>query len=79
MHDSFLTNIWGHASIFLSGATAVGIVAHAVNTFPTPRSPFGAWLLGVVQFAVGQRVAAGNTFKGQDTQSIAIPKSKDDA
>jgi hypothetical protein len=63
-----------HAEIFLAGSTAIGILAHAVNTFPTPNNPYGQWMLGVVQFIVGQRVAAKNTMRGADTQAIAVPK-----
>lgn len=71
--DTLIGN-WGeHLSIFLSGATTLGIVAHAVNTFPTPKRPYGAWLLGVVQFAVGQRVSAKNTLNGLQSVVTAIP------
>jgi hypothetical protein len=76
MHPSFFAHFWEHATI---GATAIGIIAHAVNTFSTPINKHGSWLLGLIQYIVGQRVAAGNTFKGQDTQAIAIPKPKDGA
>lgn len=61
-----------HAIGILSGAAGFGIVAHAVNTFPTPINKYGAWLLGVVQFAVGQRVAAQNTFQGLQTMATGI-------
>jgi len=40
------------------------IVAHAVNTFPMPKSAIGRWFLGVIQFAVGQRVQAVETLNG---------------
>lgn len=73
--DHFLGNFSEHLIVFVAGGTALGIVAHAVNTFPTPRNPYGAWLLGVVQFAVGQRVAAMNTLKGQDTVTTGVNKS----
>ena len=45
----------------LGGATVLGIVAHAVNTFPQPTSPLGKWALGCIQYAVGQRIQAQNT------------------
>lgn len=61
-----------HMLSALAGATVLGIVAHAVNTFPTPTNKYGAWALGVVQFAVGQRVAASNTFKGLQTAAQGI-------
>lgn len=61
-----------HAVTFLSGAVGLGIVAHAVNTFPTPANQYGAWLLGVVQFAVGQRVVAKNTLQGLQTVATGV-------
>lgn len=63
---------WDHAVTFLSGAVGLGIVAHAVNTFPTPANQYGAWALGVIQFAVGQRVAAKNTLQGLQTIATAV-------
>lgn len=62
-----------HWSELLAGGTAVGILAHAVNSFPTPENPYARWLLGVIQYTVGQRVAATNTLKGQDSTIIATP------
>lgn len=72
-------SIYTHALLFLSGSTAIGILAHAVNTFPTPQSKYGAWLLGVVQYVVGQRVAAKNTFQGLDTVATgtAVKRTED--
>lgn len=51
-----------HLVFALSGATALGIVSHAVNTFPVPKNKYGQWLLGVVQYTVGQRLNASKTF-----------------
>lgn len=59
--ESLTNNLQEHIEIFLAGSTALGIVSHAVNTFPTPQSAFGKWLLGLVQFVVGQRVQASQT------------------
>ena len=59
---------------FLAGSTVIGIIAHAVNTFPTPANKYGQWFLGTIQFIVGQRVAASNTLKGQDTITAGVPK-----
>jgi hypothetical protein len=39
----------------------MSIIGHAVNTFPVPANKYGAWLLSVVQFAVGQRTQAKQT------------------
>ena len=52
---------------FLAGSTVIGIIAHAVNTFPTPANKYGQWFLGTIQFIVGQRVQGAITVKGQDT------------
>jgi len=57
---------------FLMGMTFLGIVAHAVNTFPTPGNAYGQWILGIVKFAVGQRVSAMNAIRGNDTVSIPV-------
>ena len=70
----FTAEGWKHIEVFLAGSTALGIVAHAVNTFPTPTSKYGAWLLGLVQFIVGQRVSAKNTLNGADSVVTAVPK-----
>lgn len=61
MTDAVFTNLGEHVSIFLAGSTALGIIAHAVNTFPQPTSPVGKWLLGLVQYMVGQRMQAQQT------------------
>lgn len=65
---------WEHAVTFFSGMTFLGIVAHAVNTFPTPASQYGQWFLGIVKYAVGQRISAMNAFKGNDTMVVAVPQ-----
>lgn len=65
-----MTDNWLHIVIALSGASTLAIIAHAVNTFPTPVNKYGAWLLGVVQFAVGQRTQGAKTIEG-------IPNQKD--
>lgn len=63
-----------HYRDLLEGAAALAIVAHAVNSFPTPVNKYGSWLLGVVQFAVGQRIAGANTMQGKDTVAAAVPR-----
>ncbi len=65
---------WGHAATFFSGMTFLGIVAHAVNTFPTPVNPYGQWFLGIIKFTVGQRISGMNAIKGQDTVVVAVPQ-----
>jgi hypothetical protein len=77
MPDSFLANFGEHAVIFLSGMTALGIVAHAVNTFPTPQNKYGQWFLGLIQFIVGQRIAAFNTMQGKDTKAFGVETAAD--
>ncbi len=63
-----------HVEIYLSGLTTLGIIAHAVNTFPTPANPYGQWFLGVIKFAVGQRISAMNAFQGKNTMVVAVPQ-----
>ena len=58
----------------LYGATMLGLVGHAVNTFPTPNNKYGQWVLGILKFAVGQRTSAKNALQGNDTVAIAVPK-----
>lgn len=52
----------------------MGLAGHAVNTFPTPENKYGQWLLGVIKFAVGQRISALNAFQGKDTMVVAVPQ-----
>ncbi len=56
--------------VFLGGSTAIGIIGHAVSTFPTPKSPLGQWFLGVIQFIVGQRLQAKQTIGGQENVNL---------
>lgn len=65
-----------HVVLFCSGifggATGIGILAHMVQTFPTPKNIYWAWFLGCLQYAVGQRYRALNTMQGQDTITTGI-------
>jgi hypothetical protein len=65
---------WKHVEFLFSGATALALVGHMVNTFPTPKNIYGQWLLGVIKFAVGQRISAMNAFQGNDTAVVAVPQ-----
>lgn len=65
---------WEHTITFLAGSTAMGIIGNAVNTFPTPGNPYGQWLLGVIKYAVGQRISGMNAMRGQDTLVAAVPR-----
>jgi len=68
---------WEHVQIFLSGSTVLAIVAHAVNTYPTPKSPLGQWFLGCIQFAVGQRLQGKQTIGGQDNVTLLAKQAID--
>lgn len=59
--DPILNHFGEHLTMFLAGSTAISLIGHAVNTFPVPTSAIGKWLLGVVQFAVGQRMQSLQT------------------
>ncbi len=61
-----------HFFTFVSGAAMLGIIAHAVNTFPMPKSPIGRWFLGVIQFAVGQRLQGTYTLNGGGSAQAAL-------
>jgi len=52
MNDGWIKN----AVFIFSGMGGFALIAHAVNSFPVPVNKYGQWLLGVVQFAVGQRI-----------------------
>ena len=41
---------------FFTGATVIGAIAHAVDTFPVPTNKYGQWFLGCIQWFVGQRL-----------------------
>ncbi len=66
------THLWDHWQDVLTGATAVGIVAHAVNSFPTPSNVYGQWILGVIKYVVGQRVSGANAIAGFQTEATAV-------
>ena len=65
---------WEHFITAFAGATAMGLLAHAVNTFPTPSNLYGQWVLGCIKFAVGQRISAMNAFRGNDTVVVSVPQ-----
>lgn len=67
-------NLWEHVQIFVTGATVLGIVAHMVQTFPTPQNKYAQWLLGSIQFIVGQRIRAINTVQGAGTLTKQVPR-----
>jgi len=69
-----LTHFWIFLSGAFGGATGLGIMAQAVNTFPVPENKYWAWALGVLQYAVGQKSRAANTFQGMDTVTLATVK-----
>ena len=68
-------NFWEHLQIFASGSFALGFVAHVVQTFPTPENKYAQWVLGSVQYLVGQRVRAMNTIAGEGT--VTKPVARD--
>ena len=74
MADPLFQNFMEHATIFLAGSTGMALVGHAVQTFPPQKNPYANWLLGVVQFLVGQRYRSANTFEG--VKSMTIPGGK---
>lgn len=65
-----------HFIYFVSGGTGLAIIAHAVNTFPTPKNAYGQWFLGVIQYVVGQRSIAANTQRGFQTEAIAVTSAQ---
>ena len=61
-----------------AGNTAIILaVSHAVQGFPTPENKYGAWLVGSIQYFVGQRERALNTLAGQATVTTGITKTQE--
>src|SRR5436190_11561738 len=48
------------------------ILAHAVNTWPTPHNKYGQWALGLAKFTVGQRLSAVNTINGLQSEVTPV-------
>lgn len=71
-------HIFTHWGDWLGGAAALGIVAHAVNTFPTQGlNQYGLWILGMIKYVVGQRTSGANAMSGQGSVVVAVdPQSK---
>lgn len=69
-------SLGGALLVFISGSTFVGIVAHAVNTFPMPKSAIGRWFLGVIQYTVGQRLQGQSTMNGGGTLRAAADTAR---
>lgn len=57
----------------LGSFTFISIIGHAVNTFPVPENAYGKWLLGLVQWIVGQRTQAAATKMGMTLPAITDP------
>ena len=68
-----------HIYAFFAGATGFAIIAHGVSTFPTPKNAYGQWLLGVIKFAVGQRITATNAFNGMQSEVTAVTTAQKSA
>lgn len=62
--ESVFDHLGEHLTLFFAGATGIGILSHAVNTFPVPENKYGKWLLGTLQYVVGQRAQAQATMNG---------------
>lgn len=52
------------------------LLAHAVNTLPTPKNVYGQWFLGVIKWTVGQRVSAANAINGLQTEVTAVTSAQ---
>jgi hypothetical protein len=67
-------NGWEHFQIFLTGSTALAFVAHMVQTIPPSDNKWFNWLLGGVQWLVGQRIRAANTLAGEGTLTKSVDR-----
>lgn len=59
-------HFFAHWDDMVFGATILGIISHAVNSFPPSENKYINWLLGVIQYAVGQRQKALSTLPNQN-------------
>ena len=64
--ETLIGATWTHIIAAISGATSVGILGHALDTFPQPTNKYAIWMLGVIRFAIGQRARAAETFNGTE-------------
>lgn len=60
-----VTNHWGD---MLGTAVFWTALGHAASTFPVPQNPYGRWLLGCLQYVVGQRIQSTATREGTTVQ-----------
>lgn len=67
-------NFWEHAQIYVTGMFSLSVVGHIVQTFPTPENKYWQWVLGSIQFIVGQRLRATNTIQGEGTLTKQVPR-----
>lgn len=59
-----LGSVGYHLMLILGGSTGIGILSHALNTIPPIKNPWGRWVVGIIQFIIGQRTAAAKTING---------------
>jgi hypothetical protein len=63
-----------HSAIF--GSIGLAILGHAVNTLPVPKNKWGQWIVGILQFSVGQINRSKNTVNGLDTVTVATTRKE---
>jgi hypothetical protein len=61
--------LWGHVSL--------GVMAYAMRTVPQPKSVWGRWVIGILQFAVtnadkGQEALGGPPEKTSPAESMKL-------
>ena len=61
--------------LIFTGMGGFSALGHIVSTFPTPKNPYGQWLLGSVQYIVGQRVQAQQTVSGQANVNAMVKEA----
>ncbi len=62
---------------FLTGATVMGFIGHAVNSFPPQNNAYARWLIGNIQWIVGQRQQAQATRVGLTTGEYQVVTAAD--
>ncbi len=67
-------NFTRHWDDILFGMFTWSVIGHAVQKFPPSNNPYVNWVIGTIQFAVGQRERAQNTMNGKGT--ITVPNEK---
>lgn len=77
--EPILNNVWEHLTLMFAGGTGIGILSHAVDTWPTDgMSPKQLWLLGMIKYFTGHRNSGAIILESakslSSSQQLQVPK-----